>query len=158
HGRRRDRGRAQAGGRLRRGGGRRDGDGEQEHGEGLPSHPSNPTSLRPMQPGAFEGLATDGAARAATLATAHGPVETPALMPVGTKASVKAMDPAELVGLGAQVVLGNTYHLHFRPGEDVIAQLGGLHAFMGWDRPILTDSGGFQVFSLLDTAKIDADG
>ena len=111
-----------------------------------------------MQPGAFEVLATDGAARAATLHTAHGPIETPAFMPVGTKASVKAMDPAELVDLGAQVVLGNTYHLHFRPGEDLIAELGGLHAFMGWGGPILTDSGGFQVFSLLDTAKIDADG
>jgi queuine tRNA-ribosyltransferase len=111
-----------------------------------------------MQPGAFEVLATDGAARAATLHTAHGPIETPAFMPVGTKASVKAMDPDELAGMGAQVVLGNTYHLHFRPGEDVIAELGGLHAFMGWRRPILTDSGGFQVFSLVDTAKIDADG
>jgi queuine tRNA-ribosyltransferase len=111
-----------------------------------------------MQPGAFEVLATDGAARAATLHTAHGPIETPAFMPVGTKASVKAMDPAELVDLGTQVVLGNAYHLHFRPGEDVIAELGGLHAFMGWGGPILTDSGGFQVFSLLDTAKIDAEG
>jgi queuine tRNA-ribosyltransferase len=111
-----------------------------------------------MQPGAFEVHATDGAARAATLQTAHGPIETPAFMPVGTKASVKAMDPDQLRGLGAQVVLGNTYHLHFRPGEDLIAELGGLHAFMGWPGPILTDSGGFQVFSLLDTAKIDADG
>jgi queuine tRNA-ribosyltransferase len=111
-----------------------------------------------MQPGAFEVHATDGAARAATLHTAHGPIETPAFMPVGTKASVKAMDPDELRDLGAQVVLGNTYHLHFRPGEDLIAELGGLHAFMGWPGPILTDSGGFQVFSLLDTAKIDADG
>jgi queuine tRNA-ribosyltransferase len=111
-----------------------------------------------MQPGAFEVEATDGAARAATLQTAHGPIETPAFMPVGTKASVKAMSPAELEEIGAQVVLGNTYHLHFRPGEEVIAGLGGLHRFMGWDRPILTDSGGFQVFSLLDTARIDADG
>ena len=111
-----------------------------------------------MQPGAFEVHATDGAARAATLHTAHGPIETPAFMPVGTKASVKAMAPVELDEIGAQVVLGNTYHLHFRPGEDVIAELGGLHRFMGWDRPILTDSGGFQVFSLLDTASIDADG
>ena len=99
-----------------------------------------------MQPGAFEVHATDGAARAATLHTAHGPIETPAFMPVGTKASVKAMSPAELTDIGAQIVLGNTYHLHFRPGEDVIAELGGLHRFMGWDRPILTDSGGFQVF------------
>ena len=111
-----------------------------------------------MQPGAFEVHATDGAARAATLHTAHGPIETPAFMPVGTKASVKAMLPSELEQIGAQVVLGNTYHLHFRPGEDVIAELGGLHRFMGWDGPILTDSGGFQVFSLLDTARIDADG
>ena len=111
-----------------------------------------------MQPGAFEVHATDGAARAATLHTAHGPIETPAFMPVGTKASVKAMSPAELTDIGAQIVLGNTYHLHFRPGEDVIAELGGLHRFMGWDRPILTDSGGFQVFSLLDTARIDPDG
>ena len=68
------------------------------------------------------------------------------------------MTPLELKEIGAQMVLGNTYHLHFRPGEDVIAELGGLHRFMGWDRPILTDSGGFQVFSLLDTARIDADG
>jgi queuine tRNA-ribosyltransferase len=111
-----------------------------------------------MQPGAFEVLATDGAARAATLHTAHGPIETPAFMPVGTKGSVKAMDPDELAGMGAQVVMGNTYHQHFRTGEDLFAELGGLHAFMGWNRPILTDSGGFQVFSLLDTAKIDADG
>src|SRR5437879_11951837 len=72
-------------------------------------------------------------------------------MPVGTKATVKMIDPQELTDLGAQIVLGNTYHLHFRPGEDVVAELGGLHRFMGWDRPILTDSGGFQVFSLRDT-------
>src|SRR3954462_12069719 len=112
-----------------------------------------------MQPGAFEVHATDGAARAATLQTAHGPIETPAFMPVGTKATVKAMDPDELRGLGAQVVLANTYHLHFRPGEDLIAELGGLHAFMGWAGPILTDSGGFQVFSLRDTiVAVDDDG
>jgi queuine tRNA-ribosyltransferase len=79
-------------------------------------------------------------------------------MPVGTKATVKALEPQELEGLGAQVVLGNTYHLHLRPGEELIAELGGLHRFMAWDRPILTDSGGYQVFSLLDTARIDADG
>src|SRR5207344_1476511 len=100
----------------------------------------------------------DGAARAATLHTAHGPIETPAFMPVGTKASVKAMAPVELEEIGAQVVLGNTYHLHFRPGEDVIAELGGLHRFMGWDRPILTDSGGFQVFSLSALRDINDDG
>jgi queuine tRNA-ribosyltransferase len=85
------------------------------------------------------------------LATAHGVVETPAFMPVGTKATVKTVDPDELCALGASIVLGNTYHLHFRPGEDVIADLGGLHRFMAWDGPILTDSGGFQVFSLRDT-------
>jgi len=95
--------------------------------------------------------ATDGAARAGVLHTAHGDVATPAFMPVGTKATVKSLDPDELRTLGTRILLGNTYHLHFRPGEDVIAELGGLHAFMGWDGPILTDSGGFQVFSLRDT-------
>ena len=109
-------------------------------------------------PGTFVFEAQDGPARAATLQTAHGPVLTPAFMPVGTKGTVKALDPLELQSLGAQIVLGNTYHLHFRPGEELVAELGGLHAFMGWDRPILTDSGGFQVFSLLDTARLDADG
>jgi queuine tRNA-ribosyltransferase len=99
----------------------------------------------------FELIATDGPARAGVLHTAHGDVETPAFMPVGTKGTVKSVDPGELRALGATVVLGNTYHLHFRPGEDVIAELGGLHAFMAWDGPILTDSGGFQVFSLRDT-------
>src|SRR3954470_6795227 len=106
----------------------------------------------------FTVSATDGAARAAVLRTAHGEVPTPAFMPVGTKATVKTLDPDEVRALGANILLGNTYHLHFRPGEDLIAELGGLHAFMGWAGPILTDSGGFQVFSLLDTARIDADG
>jgi queuine tRNA-ribosyltransferase len=95
--------------------------------------------------------ATDGAARAGTLRTAHGDVPTPAFMPVGTKASVKTVDPDELRALGADIVLANTYHLHFRPGADTIQELGGLHRFMAWDGPILTDSGGFQVFSLRDT-------
>ena len=99
----------------------------------------------------FDVTATDGAARAGVLRTAHGEVETPVFMPVGTKATVKTVDPDELRALGTSILLGNTYHLHFRPGEDVIAELGGLHAFMGWDGPILTDSGGFQVFSLRDT-------
>ncbi len=99
----------------------------------------------------FELTATDGPARAGVLHTAHGDVPTPAFMPVGTKGTVKGVDPDELRALGAAIVLGNTYHLHFRPGEDVIAELGGLHAFMAWDGPILTDSGGFQVFSLRDT-------
>ena len=95
--------------------------------------------------------ATDGAARAGVLTTAHGEVPTPAFMPVGTKGTVKSLDPDELRSAGARIVLGNTYHLHFRPGEDVVAELGGLHSFMGWDGPILTDSGGFQVFSLRET-------
>jgi len=95
--------------------------------------------------------AVDGDARAGTLHTAHGDISTPVFMPVGTKATVKTVDPQELRDLGAQMILGNTYHLHFRPGEDVIAELGGLHRFMAWDGPILTDSGGFQVFSLRDT-------
>jgi queuine tRNA-ribosyltransferase len=95
--------------------------------------------------------ATDGQARAGVLTTAHGDVPTPAFMPVGTKATVKSVDPDELHQLGATIVLGNSYHLHFRPGADLIAELGGLHSFMAWDRPILTDSGGFQVFSLRHT-------
>jgi queuine tRNA-ribosyltransferase len=107
----------------------------------------------------FQVTATDGAARAGILRTAHGDVRTPAFMPVGTKGTVKSLDPDELRALGAQIVLGNTYHLHFRPGDDVIAELGGLHAFSGWDGPILTDSGGFQVFSLRDTLlEVDDEG
>jgi queuine tRNA-ribosyltransferase len=89
----------------------------------------------------------------------HGEIPTPAFMPVGTKATVKAVDPDELRSLGASVLLGNTYHLHFRPGEELVAELGGLHRFMGWDGPILTDSGGFQVFSLRDTIlAVDDEG
>jgi queuine tRNA-ribosyltransferase len=99
----------------------------------------------------FEVTATDGAARAGILRTAHGEVRTPAFMPVGTKGTVKSLDPGELRTVGSQIILGNTYHLHFRPGDELIAELGGLHAFAGWDGPILTDSGGFQVFSLRDT-------
>jgi queuine tRNA-ribosyltransferase len=108
---------------------------------------------------AFEVVATDGAARAGVLHTAHGDVPTPAFMPVGTKGTVKAVDPDELRGLGATILLGNAYHLRFRPGDELVAELGGLHRFMGWDGPILTDSGGFQVFSLRDTLlRIDDDG
>ena len=107
----------------------------------------------------FEVTATDGAARAGVLHTAHGDVPTPAFMPVGTKATVKSLHPDEVRAAGASILLGNTYHLHFRPGEDVVAELGGLHRFMGWDGPILTDSGGFQVFSLRDTiAAVDDEG
>jgi queuine tRNA-ribosyltransferase len=107
----------------------------------------------------FAITARDGAARSGVLRTAHGEVRTPAFMPVGTKATVKTVDPLELSELGAEVVLGNAYHLHFRPGEELVAELGGLHAFMGWDGAILTDSGGFQVFSLRDTLlELDDDG
>src|SRR5438876_165671 len=101
--------------------------------------------------GIFDVTATDGSARAGMLRTAHGDVPTPAFMPVGTKGTVKSIHPDELRTLGTSILLGNTYHQHFRPSEDVIAELGGLHAFMGWDGPILTDSGGNQVFSLRDT-------
>ena len=108
---------------------------------------------------AFEVEATDGAARAGILRTAHGDVQTPAFMPVGTKGTVKSLDPDELRAVGSQIILGNSYHLHFRPGDDLIAELGGLHAFAGWDGPILTDSGGFQVFSLRDTLiEVDDEG
>jgi queuine tRNA-ribosyltransferase len=107
----------------------------------------------------FTRLATDGEARAGVLRTAHGEIPTPAFMPVGTKATVKALHPDEVRDLGARVVLTNTYHLHFRPGEDVVERLGGVHGFSGWDGPILTDSGGFQVFSLRDTIlDLDEDG
>jgi queuine tRNA-ribosyltransferase len=102
---------------------------------------------------------TDGAARAGLLRTAHGEVETPVFMPVGTKATVKTLHPDEVRDLGAQILLGHTYHLHFRPGDELIGELGGLHRFMGWEAPILTDSGGFQVFSLRDTiARVDDEG
>jgi queuine tRNA-ribosyltransferase len=108
---------------------------------------------------AFTVTAREDAARAGALRTVHGEIPTPAFMPVGTKATVKTVDPDELRALGTTVLLGNTYHLHFRPGEDVIAELGGLHRFMGWEGPILTDSGGFQVFSLRDTIiATDDDG
>ena len=107
----------------------------------------------------FRLTATDGGARAGVLETAHGPVETPVFMPVGTKASVKAMLPSELRDLGARIVLANAYHLYFRPGAELIDEMGGVHAFSGWDGPVLTDSGGFQVFSLLHTAtRIDDEG
>ncbi len=106
----------------------------------------------------FELLATDGAARLGRIATVHGEVRTPAFMPIGTYGTVKAMSPAELVDLGADIVLGNTFHLWLRPGLDVIARHGGLHRFMGWARPILTDSGGFQVFSLGALRKITEEG
>lgn len=101
---------------------------------------------------------TDGRARAGTISTPHGIVETPIFMPVGTVASVKSVSPHELVDLGAQIILGNTYHLHLRPGDEVVRQFGGLARFNSWHRPTLTDSGGFQVFSLAELNKITDDG
>jgi queuine tRNA-ribosyltransferase len=106
----------------------------------------------------YEVLAEAGAARAGRLTLPHGVVQTPAFMPVGTMATVKTATPDELVGLGAEIILSNTYHLYLRPGAEVIRQLGGLHRFMRWDRPVLTDSGGFQVFSLASLNRIDDDG
>jgi queuine tRNA-ribosyltransferase len=103
----------------------------------------------------FELLGSDGAARRGRLRTPHGVVETPVFMPVGTQATVKGLTPQQLVEVGAQIILGNTYHLTLRPGDDVIAELGGLHRFMNWAGPILTDSGGFQVYSLAPTRQID---
>src|SRR5882724_1923648 len=99
-----------------------------------------------------------GAARSGTLTLPHGTVETPVFMPVGTQATVRTLSPGDLKAVGAQIVLANTYHLHVRPGEDVVAKLGGLHRFMAWDRPLLTDSGGFQVFSLASFRRVDDDG
>ena len=106
----------------------------------------------------FELLTTDGAARLGRLTLTHGVVETPAFMPVGTYGTVKAMTPEELEGLGAHICLGNTFHLMLRPGADIVDLHGGLHRFMHWSRPILTDSGGFQVFSLKSLRKITEEG
>ena len=109
-------------------------------------------------PAHFELLTTAAGARRGRLRTAHGTVETPAFMPVGTQGTVKAMTPAQLREIGAQIILGNTYHLNLRPGPALIRELGGLHKFMAWDGPILTDSGGFQVFSLAKLREITDDG
>jgi queuine tRNA-ribosyltransferase len=102
----------------------------------------------------FEVLARDGVARRGRLSTPHGVVETPVFMPVGTQATVKGLTPEQVRAAGAQILLGNTYHLALRPGDELIAELGGLHRFMHWDGPILTDSGGFQVYSLAQGRKI----
>ncbi len=99
-----------------------------------------------------------GLARLGTLTTPHGAIDTPQFMPVGTQATVKSLTPGDLLAAGAQIILANTYHLSLRPGHDRIARLGGLHRFMGWDGPILTDSGGFQVFSLAHLGRVDDDG
>src|SRR5213596_1192058 len=109
----------------------------------------------------FELLDKDPGTRArrGRLHTAHGVIETPIFMPVGTQATVKSMTPDQLRDLNVEILLCNSYHLFLRPGHEIVARLGGLHRFMGWDRPILTDSGGFQVFSLRDTiARVDDDG
>jgi queuine tRNA-ribosyltransferase len=106
----------------------------------------------------FELLARDGRARAGVFHTPHGDIPTPVFAPVGTAATVKGVPPRDLKELGATLVLANTYHLYLRPGDELVARLGGLHRFMGWDGPLLTDSGGFQVFSLKDSRKVDDDG
>lgn len=108
--------------------------------------------------GEFKLLKQEGEARRGRLMTSHGEVQTPVFMAVGTKATVKAMSPEELRDCGTQVVLGNTYHLHLRPGEKLIKKMGGLHKFMNWQGPILTDSGGFQVFSLSQLRKMSEEG
>ncbi|HEX9393371.1 MAG TPA: tRNA guanosine(34) transglycosylase Tgt [Gemmatimonadales bacterium] len=106
----------------------------------------------------FTVESASGAARAGTLILPHGAVDTPCFMPVGTQGTVRALSPDDLKAVGAQIILANTYHLHVRPGEDVVAKLGRLHRFMAWDRPLLTDSGGFQVFSLASFRRVDDDG
>ncbi|MGZ6372574.1 MAG: tRNA-guanine transglycosylase, partial [Candidatus Limnocylindria bacterium] len=110
-------------------------------------------------PIAFTFRATStGRARLGVLTTPHGTIETPQFMPVGTQATVKALTPADLRAAAVQVILANSYHLSLRPGHERIARLGGLHRFMGWDGPILTDSGGFQVFSLAHLGRLDEEG
>jgi len=118
------------------------------------------TDMVSRLPGTFEVLSNDrfGPARAGRLWTAHGPVDTPCFMPVGTYGAVKGVDPGELEDVGTQILLGNAYHLTHRPGVERVARLGGLHAMMGWNRAILTDSGGYQVFSLRSLQSIDDDG
>ena len=106
----------------------------------------------------FKIAATDGKARTGTISMMRGDIRTPAFMPVGTAATVKAMRPAEVRATGADIILGNTYHLMLHPGAERVARLGGLHKFSGWDRPILTDSGGYQVMSLSALRKITEEG
>jgi queuine tRNA-ribosyltransferase len=106
----------------------------------------------------FQVTATDGQARRGLLTTPHGPVQTPAFMPVGTQGAVKGVTHRDLEAAGAEILLSNTYHLYLRPGDDLIARRGGLHRFIGWSRPILTDSGGYQVFSLAERRTIDEEG
>ncbi len=109
-------------------------------------------------PFGFSVHARDGRARTGVFHTPHGDVDTPAFMAVGTGASVKALDPNDLRAMGAQMILANAYHLHLRPGEDVVREMGGIQRFMAWDGPMLTDSGGFQVFSLEGMRTVSEDG
>src|SRR6266566_3127745 len=111
-----------------------------------------------MTPFGFRVTHHDGCARRGVLTTAHGDVETPAFMPVGTQGAVKGVTHRDLESLGAEILLSNTYHLYLRPGDDLIARFGGLHAFIGWHRPILTDSGGYQVFSLTARRTVNDEG
>src|SRR5665647_993484 len=106
----------------------------------------------------FTVSARDGRARCGVFTTPHGNVDTPAFMPVGTAATVNALDPLDLHAMGSQMILANAYHLHLRPGEDVVLAMGGIHRFMAWDGPMLTDSGGFQVFSLEGMRTVSEDG
>jgi queuine tRNA-ribosyltransferase len=117
-----------------------------------PSSPNKQTMLN------FQLMSQSGSARAGIFETVHGTIETPVFMPVGTQATVKALSPEELKAAGAQIILGNTYHLYLRPGCEIIGRFDGLHRFMHWDRPILTDSGGFQVFSLAKLRKLTEEG
>lgn len=114
--------------------------------------------MQPEQPFRFELHHTDGSARHSTFHTPHGPIQMPAFAPVGTQATVKTLEPRDLHELGCDLILSNTYHLYLRPGHELIRDLGGLHQFMAWDGPILTDSGGFQVFSLAHRRQLDDDG
>src|SRR5580765_1892158 len=111
-----------------------------------------------MTPFSFSVTHADGRARRGVMTTTHGEVQTPAFMPVGTQGAVKGVTNRDLEGLGAEILLSNTYHLYLRPGDDLIARRGGLHAFIGWPHPILTDSGGYQVFSLAARRTIDEEG
>src|SRR5215212_3067789 len=109
-------------------------------------------------PFSFSIQSSAGSARAGVFITPHGAVETPAFMPVGTLATVKALDPEDLTAMGASMILSNAYHLHLRPGDELVREMGGLHEFMQWKGPILTDSGGFQVFSLEGLRKVSEEG
>jgi queuine tRNA-ribosyltransferase len=111
-----------------------------------------------MQSFSFTVTARDGAARRGVMRTPHGEVQTPAFMPVGTRGAVKSVTHRDLLDLGAEIILGNTYHLYLKPGDGLIARAGGLHRFIGWERPILTDSGGYQIFSLADRRRISDEG